>query len=192
MGMNSALLLLEIQNDYFPNGRTPLEKSPEAAAKAQIVLQAYRNSKQHIIHLQHISTQPDAASLLPCTKGADFNSLVQPMKGETIIKKHYPNSFKDTSLLNHLIKNHIKHLVICGMMTHLTIDATVRAACDLGLNCTVLHDACTARTLEFNDTMVPAQSVHYAFLASLQPLYATVLSTEDYLQKARLRIAEVA
>jgi len=185
--MSTALLLLEIQNDYFPNGRIPLEKSVEATAKAQTVLQVFRDRKQPILHIQHISTQPDASSLLPCTKGADFYASVQPQKGEVIIKKHYPNSFKDTNLLNHLHKNQIKHLVICGMMMHSTVEATVRAACDLSFNCTVIHDACTARQLEFNHTIIPAQNVHYAYLAGLQANYATILSTEEYVQKANAR-----
>jgi len=185
--MNTALLLLEIQNDYFPNGRIYLEKSLEASDKAQSVLLAYREKKLPIIHVQHISTHPDATYFLPCTKGTEFYSKVYPLKGETIIKKHYPNSFKDTSLLNHLIKNQINHLVICGMMTQMTIDATVRAAYDLGFTCTVLHDACAARQLEFNHTTISPQNVHYAFLAALQPTYATVLSSEDFLQKVGAR-----
>ncbi len=188
--MNTALVLLEYQNDHFPNGRTPLEKSPEASAKAQIVLQVYRDRKQPIIHVQHISTQPDATYFLPCTKGADFYSLLQPLKNETIIKKHYPNSFKDTGLLNFLIKNQINHLVICGMTTHSAVDATVRAAYDLGFTCTVLHDTCAARQLEFNHTTINAQNVHYAFLAALQPTYATVLSSDDFLQKSGARVME--
>ena len=164
--MNTALLLLEIQNDYFPNGRTPLEKSLEASAKAETVLTAYRDKKLPVIHVQHISTQPDSSSLLPCTKGADFYSAVAPIKNEMVIKKHYPNSFKDTTLLNHLIKNQINHLLIVGMMTHMTVDATVRAAHDLGFSCTVLHDACAARQLEFHHSVITAQQVHFAFLAA--------------------------
>jgi len=192
--MNSALLLLEIQNDYFPNGRISLEKSLDACARAQAALRAYREMNQPVIHVQHISTLPDAASLLPCTKGADFYSSVAPVKGETVIKKHYPNSFKDTGLLNHLIKNKINHLVICGMMTHMAVDATVRAAYDLGFACTVLHDACAARQLEFNHTIIPAINVHYAFLAALQPTYANVMSSEEFLQRtgARIPLAETA
>jgi nicotinamidase-related amidase len=190
--MNTALLLLEIQNDYFPNGRIPLEKSQEASAKAQTVLQAFREKKQPVIHVQHISTHPDATYFLPCTKGAEFYAPVQPVKSETIIKKHYPNSFKDTTLLNHLIKNQINHLVICGMTTQMTIDATVRAAYDLGFSITVLHDACAARQLEFNHVAIPTQSVHYAFLAALQPTYATVLSSDDFLQKTGARMAMAA
>lgn len=190
--MNTALLLLEIQNDYFPNGRTPLEKSLEACNKAQAVLHAYREKKLPIIHVQHISTNPDASYFLPCTKGAEFYSAVHPLKGEAIIKKHYPNSFKDTVLLNHLIKNQISHLIICGMMTHSTIDATVRAAYDLGFTCTVLHDACAARQLEFNQTIIPSQQVHYSFLAALQPVYASVLSSDEFLQKIGAGIPAVA
>ncbi len=181
--MNTALLLVEIQNDYFPNGRIPLEKSVEASLKAKQILEAYRDKKMTVIHVQHISTHPNANSHLPCTKGAEFHPNVQPMKGEMIIKKHYPNSFKDTSLLNYLIKNQISHLAICGMMTHSAIEATVRAAYDLGFSCTVLHDACATKSLEFNHTIIPEHSVQYAFMAALQPNYARVLSTEDFMQK---------
>lgn len=190
--MNTALLMLEIQNDYFPNGRIPLEKSLEACAKAETVLNACRNKKLPVIHVQHVSTQPDATYFLPCTRGTDFYPAVQPVKHETIIKKHYPNSFKDTGLLNHLIKNQINHLVICGMMTQSSIDATVRAAYDLGFSCTVLQDACAAKQLEFNHTAISALNVHYAFLAALQSTYATVMSSDDFLQKTGTRIEEVA
>ena len=187
--MNTALLLIEIQNDYFPNGRIPLEESVELSHKAQAVLQTYREQQLPLIHIQHISTHPDASYFLPCTKGAEFHSSVQPLKSETIIKKHYPNSFKDTNLLNHLIKNQINHLVICGMMTQLAVDATVRAAYDLGFTCTVLHDACAARQLEFNHTPISAHQVNYAFLAAFQPTYANVTSTDEFLQKMGVRIA---
>ncbi len=179
--MNVALLVIEIQNDYFPNGRMPLERSTEASLKAQEALQALRAKQKSIIHVQHISTHPNAVHFLPCTKGVEFHPNVQPAKNETIIKKHYPNSFKDTNLLNHLIKNQINHLIICGMMTHMCVDATVRAAYDLGFTCTVLHDACATKNLEFNNMIIPAQSAHHAFLAALQPLYANVISTKEFL-----------
>jgi nicotinamidase-related amidase len=100
-----------------------------------------------------------------------------------IIKKHYPNSFKDTNLLNQLIKHQINHLVIAGMMTHMCIDATVRAGYDLGFSCTVLHDACTAKNLEFQGVAIPAQTVHHAFLAAMQPTYARVMTVKEFLQQ---------
>lgn len=190
--MNTALLIVEVQNDYFPNGRIPLERSLETTAKIDAVLHDYRDKKIPVIHIQHISTHPDATYFLPCTKGAEFHPSTQPAKNETIIKKHYPNSFKDTNLLSHLTKNKINHLVICGMMTHLSIDATVRAAYDLGFTCTVLSDACTARALDFNNTPISEQSVNNAFLAALQTAYATVLGTSEHLQKISKHSATAA
>jgi nicotinamidase-related amidase len=186
--MNTALLLIDIQNDYFPNGRMPLEKSVEACQRAHEILEAYRSQKSPIIHVQHVSTRPDAVHFLPCTKGVEFHPDVLPYKNETIIKKHYPNSFKDTNLLNYLIKHQINHLVVAGMMTHLCIDATVRAAYDLGFSCTVLHDACATKNLEFNGMVIPAQSVHTAFLAALQPLYANVVSTKELISGGKTTV----
>jgi nicotinamidase-related amidase len=145
-----------------------------------------------VIHVQHISTRPDAIHFLPCTKGVEFHSSVLPIKNETIIKKHYPNSFKDTGLLNHLIKNQINHLIVAGMMTHMCIDASVRAAYDLGINCTVLSDACATKNLEFNNMLIPAQTVHNAFLAALQPLYADVISVKEFLNMISSRTAVTA
>lgn len=179
--MNTALLLIDIQNDYFPGGRMPLEKSTEACQKSQEVLQIFRAKQLPVIHVQHISTRPDAVHFLPCTKGVEFHPTMQPSKNEIVIKKHYPNSFKDTSLLTHLTKNQIDRLIIAGMMTHLCVDATARAAYDFGLSCTVLHDACATKSLEFNNMVIPAQTVHSAFLAALQPLYASVLTTREFL-----------
>jgi nicotinamidase-related amidase len=185
--MNAALLLIEMQNDYFPNGRMPLEKSTEACQKAQEVLQIYRAKQFPVIHVQHISTRPDAIHFLPCTKGVEFHANVQPIKNETIIKKHYPNGFKDTALLTYLMKHQINHLVIAGMMTHMSIDATVRAAYDLGISCTVLADCCATMNLEYNSILIPAQTVHNAFLAALQTMYATVLTAKEYMQGAGTR-----
>ncbi len=190
--MNTALLLIDIQNDYFPNGRMPLEKSNETSQKAKEVLQIYRNNKLPVIHVQHISTRPDAVHFLPCTKGVEFHEDVTPLKNETIIKKHYPNSFKDTALLNFLTKNKITHLTIAGMMSHMCIDATVRAAYDLGFNCTLLQDACTTKNLEFNSMIIPAQTVHNAFVAALQGTYASIATTREFIHMMNSKLVTLA
>jgi nicotinamidase-related amidase len=184
---NTALLLIDIQNDYFPNGRMPLEKANDACQKAQELVQVFRAKQMHIIYVKHTSTRSDAEHLLPCTKGVEIHPSIQPLKNETIIKKHYPNSFKDTNLLNHLIKQQVNHLIIAGMMTHMCVDATVRAAYDLGFTCNVASDACATKNLEFNNMIIPAQTVHHAFLAALQPLYAEVLTVKELLYKLGAR-----
>jgi nicotinamidase-related amidase len=185
--MKTALLLVEIQNDYFPNGRMPIEKSTYVAAKAKQLLTAYRAREWPVIHVQHISTRPNDTYFLPCTKGAEFHPDFQPTKSEFIVKKHYPNSFRDTNLQSVLKKAGINHLTICGMMTHNAIDATVKAAYDNGFVCTVPHDACATKDLHFNENIIAASNVHHSFLAALEPIYASILSTDTFLQMFSVR-----
>lgn len=189
--MKTALLLIEIQNDYFVNGRMPLERSIDACLKAQEILYAFRAKQLNIIHVQQFSTRPYDKHCFPCTKGVEFHPYVQPQKDEIIIKKHYPNSFKDTTLFNHLVKNQITHVLLAGMRTHVGIDATAKAASDLGFGCMVLHDACAAAHLEYNGHHIPAHQVHMAFTAALNPLFANIISTREYIQQLNVRTSPV-
>jgi len=179
--MNTALLLIDIQNDYFPGGKMVLEGSPEASEKAKQVLSLFREKGLPLAHIQHISVRPGASFFISGTEGVEIHANVKPVPGELVIQKHYPNSFRDTSLLEHLKRKNIDHVVIAGMMTHMCVDATTRAAFDHGFQCTVLHDACATRTLSFNNDLVPAKQVHAAFLAALGAVYAKVISTDDFI-----------
>lgn len=183
--MKTALMLIDIQNDYFPQGAMTLEGSLEAGRNAANILSHFRENKLSVMHIQHLSVQPGATFFLPDTEGALFHHAVQPHPGETVIKKHYPNSFRETGLLDHLKKEKITHLMIGGMMTHMCVDATVRAAFDYGFICTVLHDACATRGLVFGDQTIPAAQVHGAFLAALGAVYARILGVKDAVAKLR-------
>ena len=118
---------------------------------------------------------------IPGPKGIEFHENVEPLQAETVVQKNYPNSFRNTSLLEYLEKESIKHLVIAGMMTHMCVDATTRAAFDYGFKCTVVTDACATKSLSFEDKIIPAAHVHGAFLAALNNVYAQVITTRDFL-----------
>lgn len=177
--MNTALLIIDIQNDYFPGGAMELEGSAEAGAQAGKLLEAFRGKGLPVIHVQHISTRPGASFFVPGTNGIEIHPSVSPRKGETIIQKNFPNSFRDTPLLQHLRDKDITRLVIAGMMTQMCIDTTVRAAADLGFECLLAHDACATRALSFGGVSVSAESVQAAFLAALNGLFARVKSVEE-------------
>jgi len=179
--MNTALLLIDIQNDYFPGGKMVLEESLEASQKAKQVLSLFREKNLPVVHIQHISTRPGASFFISGTEGVEIHANVKPVAGEPVIWKHYPNSFRDTPLLEHLRKKNIAHVVIAGMMTHMCVDATTRSAFDYGFQCTVLHDACATRDLSFRGDTVSAKQVHAAFLAALGAVYAKVASTSDFI-----------
>lgn len=181
--MSTALILIDIQNDYFPNGKMELSNPVTAAENAGKLLEWFRQKQGHIFHVQHISLQEGAGFFLPNTEGVKINESVLPLEHENIIIKHRPNSFFKTELESKLRENSITKLVICGMMTHMCIDATVRAAKDLGFECTLIEDACATRDLSYQEKKVPADHVHYAFISALNGIYANVVSTEDFLQQ---------
>jgi len=180
--MNSCLLLIDLQNDYFHGGNMALVGIEEAATNAQALLRKFRSLKLPIIQIQHISTRPGSTFFLPDTDGAAINQLVAPQDDEIIITKNYPNSFRDTSLLQKLKEKQVNNLVICGAMSHMCIDATTRAAFDFSFSCTVAEDACATRDLLFKGKTIPAADVHASFMAALSAPYATVTSTSIILQ----------
>lgn len=179
--MDTALLLIDIQNDYFPGGTMELADPDKAAGNAGLLLQKFKKDNLPIVHIQHIATRPTATFFLPGTTGSEIHASVTPEANEKLIIKHYPNSFRETELLDYLKTKNISDLVICGMMTHMCIDATVRAAKDFGFTCIVIGDACATKDLEIHGERVHARDVHNAFLSALNGTYAEVKTAGEYL-----------
>ena len=179
--MATALVIIDIQNDYFPEGKLPLVGPLEAAQQAARLLDRFRQSQQPVIHIQHIAVRPGATFFLPDTTGADFHPMVRPLPHEPIVQKNFPNGFRETLLLDVLREYHVNRLIICGMQTNMCVDAVTRAAADYGFECVVAADACAARDLTFDGLTVPAAQVHHAFLAALNGSYAKVLKVDQIL-----------
>lgn len=181
--MRTALLIVDIQNDYFPGGNNELVGSSEASIKAKTLLEAFREKKLPVIHIQHISTRIGATYFVQNTPGVRFNENVTPLPDEIVIIKHFPNSFRNTELLDVLKKAGVGRLVICGLMTHMCIDSTTRAAFDLGFDCIVAQDACATKDISFDGFVIPAESVHRAFLGALSGMFAKIVPTEKVLSE---------
>ena len=178
--MQCGLILIDIQNDYFEGGRHELAQPVEAAKNALLALTAFRARRWPVFHVRHISTKPDATFFLPDTPGAEFYPPTAPLPGEAVVIKHKPNGFFGTDLNEQLIASRVEGLVVCGMMTHMCVDTTVRAAADLGYCVTLLADACATSDLCWAGVTVPAGQVQAAYLAALNGSFATVVSTEAW------------
>ncbi len=186
--MKTALLLIDIQNDYFPGGKMELEGALAAARQANEILQCFRDHNLPSVHIQHLSRKPDATFFIPSERGADIHDSVAHYEGEPLVQKHYPNAFRETNLLASLRDWEIERVIIAGMMTHLCVDATARAAADLGFQVLVAADACATRALTFGGTTIPAEHVHKAFLAALQS-YGQVMTVAQIL--TRLAVEQI-
>jgi nicotinamidase-related amidase len=176
-----ALVLIDVQNDYFPGGKWPLVAIDSAADNAARVLAAARQAGDLVVHVRHEFTSADAPFFTPGSEGARIHEKVGAQRDEPVVLKHHVNAFRETDLKTLLDRHGVDEVVICGAMSHMCVDAGVRAASDLGYKCVVVHDACATRDQEFAGTVVLAADVHAAFMAALGFGYAKVVSTDEYL-----------
>jgi nicotinamidase-related amidase len=182
--MSVGLLIVDIQNDYFPGGKMELDGSEQAGQVAGQLLTFFREHKLPVVHVQHLA-KPDAPFFVPGTPGVEIRPVVKPLANETIVQKHFPNAFRETRLLDHLHSQGINQLVITGMMTHMCVDAAARAATDFGFECRIAQDGCATRTLKLNDKTVPAPEVHAAFLAALNGAYGRVITADTIMKELK-------
>jgi nicotinamidase-related amidase len=178
---NRAILVVDLQNEYWPTGNFALHGIEAAAANAARVMDFARSKGDLVVNIRH--EMPDGPLFVPGTVGADTNDIVQPAPGEAIITKNFPNSFRDTGLSVLLEERGIEDVVVIGAMSHMCVDATVRAANDLGYKTTTIHDACATRDLDFDGVTVPAASVHAALMSALSFGYGEVISTDAFLAR---------
>lgn len=177
--MKKALLIIDVQNDYFLNGKCPLYKPEVALDRIKYLLKYFRKQESLIIYIQHVSsTQGDF--FIPYTDGVKIHNDIKPLDTEKVIVKHYPNSFYETDLHNELMKNEVTELVVCGMMTHMCIDTTVRAAKDYGYKVTLISDGCTTKDLEWGEIIIPANIIQSVYMASLDQKFANVISSTEF------------
>lgn len=177
-----ALIIIDIQNDYFPGGKWTLDGAEAAADNAARLLDAARKRGDLVVHVRHEFDSSDAPFFTPGSAGARIHHKVEPANNEAVVLKHKVNSFRDTNLKALLDQHDVKALTIAGSMSHMCVDAATRAAADYGYDVTVAHDACATLPLAFDGKQVPAAEVHASAMAALAFAYAKVVSTDELLK----------
>jgi nicotinamidase-related amidase len=178
--MAQALLLIDLQNDYFPGGRFELVGIDAVSQAAAKLLDRFRSQRLPLVHVRHIFADPAAPFFAPNTPGIEIHAAVAPVAGETIITKQFVNSFQQTDLKATLDAQGVDSLLICGAMSQMCVEGTTRAAADLGYRCQVIHDACATRDQEFGGRRISAADVHGTAMSALGFAYANVLSLAEW------------
>ena len=182
-----ALIVVDIQNDYFAGGKWILDGVDAAADNASDVIHAARTNGDLVIHIRHETLAKNAPFFVPNTEGAQLHPKAANLPGERVIVKHHMNPFREADLQQILETHGIEKVVVVGNMSHMCIDAVTRASVDFGYSTTVIHDACATHDLEFNGVSVPATQVHAAFMAALSFGYAEIVSAAAFLGSERQR-----
>ena len=176
--MKKALIIIDMQNDYFAGGNMALDGIEKAMDNTMRLIENALIKGYKIFFIQHISTRQGANFFLPDSEGAKLHKQFDLRVG-TVIEKHYPNSFRETSLREKLQNKGINNLIICGAMSHMCVDTTTRAAFDLGYNTELIYDACATKDLIFQGKTIQAGDVQYAFMASLHGIFCKVKSAQE-------------
>ncbi|MBN6513895.1 cysteine hydrolase family protein [Acinetobacter pittii] len=180
--MKQALLIIDVQNDYFKNGKMELVGPDQALEKIKQLQQYFSDKNLPIIYVQHINP-PQASFFQENTDGVLLHPELSAGSDSLIVTKHYPNSFLETNL-DELLKAHqIEQLVITGMMTHMCIDSGTRAAKELGYQPILIADTTATRDLSYAGKTTKAEDVQTAFLTALST-FANVQNTADFLSNS--------
>lgn len=174
----TALVLVDIQNDYFEGGTWDLPHMDATARQAARVLNHARTNGLDVIHIQHQAAS-GAPFLVAGTWGGEINPAVVPLDGEAVVTKNRPNSFHETDLDARLRALDVTTIRLVGAMSQMCIDATARAGRDLGYDVEVIADACAAKPASFGGITLSANQVHAAFMAGLSGAYATIRTADD-------------
>ncbi|MBG4610307.1 cysteine hydrolase [Pseudomonas aeruginosa] len=179
--MKLGLVVVDLQNEYLPTGKLPLTGIEHAVANAVRVISHARATGIPILHIRHEADNEAASIFVKGSIGVQIQTAVAPVGNEPVIVKKHINAFRETDLMQQLDAFDVQEILVIGAMSHMCIDAVVRAAVDMGYSVTVLHDACATLDLTFRGVDVPAALSHAAIMAAFEFGYATVKSVDEYL-----------
>ncbi|KAI7873327.1 Isochorismatase-like protein [Mucor mucedo] len=179
-----ALIVVDVQNDYFPGGKLVNSRPVETAEACAQLIHKFRQEGKEVVFIQHFmkdyleTTYP---FLLKNTRGSEIHTSVQPLATEKIITKNESSSFVGTDLKQYLVSKGIKRLVVVGMMIHNCVNATVYSGVEEGFPCIVVEEAVDTMDQEYNGELVKAQDIKKAFLTGIQFAYSTVYKLQEVL-----------
>ena len=175
-----ALLLIDVQRG-FDEPYWGARNNPQAEQRIAELLSAWRKASWPVIHVQHMSTEPDSP-LRPDRPGNGFKPEAMPREGEPVFQKKVNSAFIGTGLESHLRAGNIERLVVAGLTTDHCVSTTVRMAGNLGFDVVLVSDATATNDRKGPDGVsYPAEQVHQLALASLHGEFAQVRPAAEVL-----------
>jgi nicotinamidase-related amidase len=176
----SALLPIDVQRgfDFPPWGR---RCNPDMEANGRALLAAWRQLGWPLIHIRHDSISPQS-TLRPGQEGHRFRDGFEPIGDEPVVGKTVNCAFVGTDLELRLRRLEMDTVVLFGVSTDMCVSTTARIASNLGFRTLVVGDASFCFDLAAEDgTMIAAESIQAAHLATLRAEFAETVRTMDVL-----------
>lgn len=178
---DSVVVVIDAQTEYTTDGKLPLTGIEHAVGHIAEIIGHARAIGTPVIHVAH---QGRAGGLFDPEQGGRIIPAVSPADAEMVVSKSLPNAFAGTDLQQQVERSGRTSLVLVGFMTHMCVSSTARAALDLGLETTIISDACATRSLPSADGEhdVSADSIHAVSLAALADRFGVVTDTATLTQ----------
>ncbi len=175
-----ALIVIDMQNAMRSDSLPP-RNNPAAEDNIARLQRAWRDARHPLVSVRHISRSPTSL-FAPGQPGAAFQERFLPRPQEHVVEKNVPDAFINTGLERWLHARAVRRLVIAGVSTNNSVEATARTAGNLGFDVVVVSDACfTFDKQDFGGTWRSAEEVHLMALGNLHDEYARVRSTDEVL-----------
>ncbi|WP_199224290.1 cysteine hydrolase family protein [Saccharospirillum sp. MSK14-1] len=175
---NPLLMLIDLQY-AIDDPRWGVRNNPQAEEQISKLLNIWREQRLPVLHVKHMSTDP-GSPYLPGTDGNDFKAFAAPLAAEWILEKDTNSAFIRTDLDTQLRKQGITEVVIVGVITNNSVEATARMAGNLGYRTVVVSDATyTFNKVDYAGNEHAAEVVHNMALANLNQEYASILTADD-------------
>jgi nicotinamidase-related amidase len=182
--MKEALIIVDVQNDYFPGGRFPTDSPVETAQAIAQLMEKFRKENKEIVHVVHHATEEQRKKLNffePGTSGVEIHESVKPLANEKIFIKHEMSSFVGTDLKEYLESKGIDTIIVVGMMIHNCVNATVYSGTHRGFKCIVVDEAVNTFDQPYDGRIIKAKQIKEGFLAGIEFVYAKVKKVDDIL-----------
>ncbi|KSB88200.1 isochorismatase [Caulobacter vibrioides] len=178
----TALILIDLQRGMLPENTGP-RNNPQAEDNAAHLLHAWRTRGLPVVHVRHMSRSPEG-SFWPGSSNCEFQPRFEPLPSEHRLEKNVPDAFAGSGLERWLRLRDVHHLVVVGVATSNSVEATVRAAACLGFEVVVPGDACfTFDKADLAGVTRDAAEWHLMSLSNLDGEYAVVTRTDEILAR---------
>ena len=181
--MKRALLVIDVQNEYFPGGQLPITSPHPHFANILRAMDSASASGTPVVVIQHTFARPDAPYFRRDTPGWALHPEVAARPRDLWIEKNLPGSFTGTDLEAWLRSRDIDKVAVAGYMTHMCCDTTARQAAHLGLSVEFLGDATGTLAVENSAGSASAEEMHRSILCAQQMMISEVLNTDPWLDR---------
>ncbi len=177
----TAVIVIDIQNEYFPGGKMPIPDGMKALQNSKRIVEFAHKNGMPVFFVRHLGAA-DGPLFAKDSRFAEFHKDLQPGKNDRVISKTTPSSFVGTDLQQQLDALGIKQLIVTGLMTHMCISSTARDAVPLGYSVIIPEDATATRDLAtWDNKVVDHKILQQSALAAVADVFAEIKTTDAVL-----------